>query len=401
MKYAFLLGREPLLSVAELQAVFGESSVTQVIGNVAFVETSGDPIEMFKRLGGSIKLGKILQAAKAADFAKDPLDMLTAGDFLKGAFGVETSLAIAISFLGNKPKGLQKTAKNIGIEWKKVLKEKYAHVRFVESRDPVTSSVTVTRNKLLRGCDLWIVGSGEEIFFIKTIAVQDYQDFSERDFGRPRRNAKNGMLPPKLARMMVNIAGVNESSIVYDPFAGSGTVLQEALLVGVKKMYGSDISQGYISDAQKNLQWISEISKKSADVQLFASDIQSVDVKKVFDVTTIVTEIDLGDPLTGLLSPGSAKKSGEEALVLASACFRLAERLPACATIVIALPFWPHRDGLSLTPLILPASYQIVIQKKTSEHFASEMSTRGGLFYIRKDQFVGREILVLKKKEIK
>lgn len=397
MTYAFLLGREPLLSWAELESVFGKKALKLLVSGVAFVETDKDPIEAFIRLGGSIKVGKVLSVALKQDFTKDPLQFLTNGEFLEQAFGKETSISIAVSFLGEKPKGLNNTAKHLGIEWKKALKEKYSHVRFVESRDAVTSSVTVKRNKLLRGCDLWIIGNENDVCLVKTIEVQDYQDFSERDFGRPRRNAKNGMLPPKLARMMVNISGADESSVLYDPFVGSGTVLQEALLVGVKKMYGSDIEEAFVNDAKKNLEWLSGLSEKKAAIEWFAASIETVDPKKVIDTTHLVAEIDLGNPLTGKISPGSAKKAADEASQLAHDCFSLIQKLPECASVVLALPFWPHREGMTITPVTIPADFKVAEEERMHDQFSSEKSSRGGMLYIRDDQFVGREILVLKR----
>ena len=35
--------------------------------------------------------------------------------------------------------------------------------------------------------------------------MQDFEQWGARDYGRPSRDAVRGMLPPKLARMMVNL----------------------------------------------------------------------------------------------------------------------------------------------------------------------------------------------------
>jgi tRNA G10 N-methylase Trm11 len=57
-KYLFLLGREPELSLAELSSLF--SSVKKQ-GIFALVETDKDISTLISSLGGTIKVGKILQ----------------------------------------------------------------------------------------------------------------------------------------------------------------------------------------------------------------------------------------------------------------------------------------------------------------------------------------------------
>jgi len=43
-----------------------------------------------------------------------------------------------------------------------------------------------------------------------------------------------------------------------DPFCGSGTVLQEASLIGVQKLIGSDISAKAIADTDNNMKWLAK-----------------------------------------------------------------------------------------------------------------------------------------------
>jgi len=49
--------------------------------------------------------------------------------------------------------------------------------------------------------------------------VQDINAYTKRDFGK-KRDMDTGMLPPKLAQMMINIAnnGKQEITSLYDPF---------------------------------------------------------------------------------------------------------------------------------------------------------------------------------------
>ena len=59
------------------------------------------------------------------------------------------------------------------------------------------------------------------------------------------------MIPPKLARTMINLAvGENDpkSITVFDPFCGTGTILMEGLMVGVTVM-GSDLDHEAVHGA--------------------------------------------------------------------------------------------------------------------------------------------------------
>jgi tRNA G10 N-methylase Trm11 len=51
-----------------------------------------------------------------------------------------------------------------------------------------------------------------------TVLFQDVDEYSARDYGKNVRDMDVGMLPPKLAQMMLSISG--EARGIYDPFVG-------------------------------------------------------------------------------------------------------------------------------------------------------------------------------------
>ena len=69
------------------------------------------------------------------------------------------------------------------------------------------------------------------------------------------RNMIVGMLPPKLAQMMINLS--RETGIlptkIYDPCCGLGTVLIEAINMGITDVYGSDLSAKMCSCTEENI----------------------------------------------------------------------------------------------------------------------------------------------------
>jgi tRNA G10 N-methylase Trm11 len=126
--------------------------------------------------------------------------------------------------------------------------------RFVMSKDDELSSVTVAREHirelvLVQTNGSWIVG--------KTLAVQQFAQWAQRDYGRPFSDPKSGMLPPKVARMAVNIALGQHASgrVLYDPFCGMGTILAEALMRGATVL-GSDQASDAVSKTKANLDWL-------------------------------------------------------------------------------------------------------------------------------------------------
>ena len=108
----------------------------------------------------------------------------------------------------------------------------------------------------------------------KTCAVQEFEEYSERDYGRPRRDPKSGMLPPKLCKIMINISRAKPDDILLDPFCGSGTILQEAILLGFKNVIGCDISEKAVDDTKKNMEWLNnELRIRNHESGIFPSPV--------------------------------------------------------------------------------------------------------------------------------
>ena len=166
-------------------------------------------------------------------------------------------------------------------EFKKRLKEGERSVRAVLGDAPALTSVQVDKNKLIEkgGELLLIVGQGA-LRIAKTVAVQAYEDFSARDFGRPAHDAKSGMLPPKLARMMVNLSGAPKDEPLLDAFCGSGTILTEAADLGYRQLVGSDISEKAVADTKTNCAWIvRERNFQGVNLNVFTSDVKDLPSK--------------------------------------------------------------------------------------------------------------------------
>ena len=290
----FIVGREPVLSVAELTGAFsGQGKVIWCSKEAAIVETpSSVPATMLRRLGGSIKQVEILEQVSGMSAAR--LDWMTTGLVFK-LLGVD-GRDLGASVYGTTAAVRAQVQRRL-LSIKKQTAELDRPIRIVTSREPQLSAVTVQRQGLLRrGAEMVILVNGDAWVIGKTVAVQDYQSYGLRDFGRPAADAKSGMLPPKVAQMMLNIARVQPEDILLDPFCGSGTVLQEAVLHGVRRVIGSDTSQYAVRDSQQNLRWLlQEFPDLHTDIEITMQDARAVSARP----TVIVTEPYLGKPLHG------------------------------------------------------------------------------------------------------
>lgn len=282
MMYAFILGHNPKLSAAEIIAVLPQAK--KVLETNSFLILDNEEFDckkMMERLGGTVKIGQIISDRVKKEIIVE--------DLLKNK--QDNKLNFGISFYESKPWKL-------GMEVKAELKNAGVSCRLVVSREKTLSSVVVTKNKVQE----FMIFANK--YLAKTAAVQEFEEYGLRDYGRPGRDLVSGMMPPKLAKIMINLSQVPVGAKILDPFCGSGTVLQEALLMGFDDIIACDISEKAIKDTKENLAWLKnntqlEISEKKLEaLKIFQADVRQL-VGMVKQVDAIVTEPFLGPPLRG------------------------------------------------------------------------------------------------------
>jgi tRNA G10 N-methylase Trm11 len=181
-------------------------------------------------------------------------------------------------------------------ETKKSLMSRGLNVRYVEAKhDQILGSVVITKQHLV---ELVVVCVEGRYIIGITQAVQDFEDWNKRDFARPAPDAHHGMLPPKVARMISNIALSKKDGVLLDPFCGVGTVLSEGLMTG-KTVIGFDLSDRAVERARKNVAWLrAEYGLlQTKDARIETGDATHIsDVLPPLSVDAIATEPFLGDP---------------------------------------------------------------------------------------------------------
>lgn len=405
-KYCFILGKTPLLSVSEIFSL-GELwavdfKIIDLTSEIMVVETNNLEAGRWQsRLGGTVKISEVISDFREPD---DLIEFLNLDNILSLFNQSEKKIVFGFSLYGQRIMPLAAKFSTLGLSLKNDLQQRGFKARFIYKPNAPLSSVQIGRNKLLeKGAEILIISGIYGFYIAKTLTIQDYQDYSQKDYGRPQRDMRTGLLPPKLAKIMINLAKIKNDSTILDPFCGSGTVLQEATLAGYKNVIGSDKENKAIKQTKENLQWLAnKYSLPQKKFKLFVSDIKNLDQKiDPNTIDAIVTEPFLGPTIR--TKPKKEKIMAIikdlESLYLSS--FKIFKKiLKPGGRVVIVFPLFRTLDGV-FTLRILEAldkegfSRTNPFPERVSYFAKIGPTARGSIIYQRPDQKVEREIFIL------
>jgi len=167
-----------------------------------------------------------------------------------------------------------------------------------ERRLAQLSNVEVLKKKLVENqAEVLLCISKQDSSVGTTVAVHNPFEFQKRDIYKPNQR-KIFAMPPRLARIMVNLSACTPRKVMLDPFCGVGTILLEALLSRAK-VVGVDANPWCVKAAYENLEWLTrEYSLEDADFRVLQGDVGRLAQKIGREtVDCIVTEPDLGPAL--------------------------------------------------------------------------------------------------------
>lgn len=441
-----ILGRQPALGIAELEGLFGASALTPV-GETAVLLAVDPNTVNFKRLGGTVKAGKLLHEFKKTDWNgieeylekhfPEHLKYLPEDGKLNlglSTYGVDVSV-----------KKQQATALSL----KKIAKKHGKAVRVVPNKTHELNSASVLHNNLVgeNGWELCFVAHQDSIFMSQTIFIQDIEAYAARDQKRPKRDAKVGMLPPKLAQIIVNLASgkielleqqnsfgldaaqgsqeertkrisntvseqqtpadtvlrqeekqfvnpVHEqgfpTKVILDPFCGTGVVLQEALLMGYD-VFGTDIDLRMVQYSEENIEWLKTRFTAPGEAHVTVGDATNFDWKQAFNI--VACETYLGRPFSHQPQTATLKKVIRDVDTIHKKFLEnMAKQTEKGTRLCLAVPAWKIKDAFWHIQT-LDHLEKLGYTRLSFTHVSNE-----DLIYHRENQIVGRELVVLVRK---
>ncbi len=391
-----IFGNHPSLSLAELLTCYPAIKKPVLGHNFAIFEQDWEPDAAMNLLGGTVKLGRIIKTLSISDASPQAVADLMGQGQETGA------LDFGCTIYANSQKTRLKY-QNYPIQIKKALRAKGWSVRWVTGKgqdDLSPAAVAKCRLTTPPNTDLCLLISQDKVFVGRTEQVQNADAWSLRDYGRPFRNDKAGMLPPKLARIMVNLAGIKKSDTLLDPFCGSGTILMEAALATKsERLIGSDIEEKQIHDSLKNTEWlIKEKILHREELSRFKFIIS--DVKQlakhlpVKSINCVVSEGWLGPPLHGHENAREVKKNAEKISDLwQKTLSHLKPLLKKNARLVIIMPSFKAGKEI-ITPSVVHEFSDLGFKVINP---IADYNPQTILYYERAGQHLRRNIFVLNK----
>lgn len=382
-----ILGRLPKLSLAELENYFGSDKIQTFSPNSAIITQDQANINQF---GGVLKFAQI-------DFrtrAKSPLEVLKQIEkyYITNLPHDLGKLTLGLSWYGDNlnPKIINQTLLKI----KSRLKKFAVSVRLLPTTEPALSTATSHHNGLGKNpkkIEIIVAQNHQEFVIGRSIGCQNISAYRDRDQKRPKRDSKVGMLPPKLAQMMVNLSRPQDTQTdltLLDPFCGTGVILQEAHLLGFN-VIGSDIEPRMVNYSKQNLAWIDKDTNKA---QFLVGDATHTKWPK-FDC--VASESYLGKPFG--TPPTLTQIRSEKELVepiLTGFLRNLRQQLPAQGQICLAIPAWLKPDG-NYEDLNLTQAKELA--RLGFQYRSFNLIHPQDLIYYRPGQSVARRLLVLQK----
>lgn len=393
MQSILILGRQPALGLAELESLYGAEAVSAVSPQVAGLALHAHDVE-FARLGGSTRLAHVLAEVPSTDWKRVERELPKLVTEL-GLTLPDGKIQLGLSAFGLKISPSKLNA--AGLTLKKVLRSKLeSSVRVTPNPELELNTAQVLHNHLTgaTGIELLLVATSDNRTVIaRTVKVQDIDSYTLRDRGRPKRDARVGMLPPKLAQIIINLGtGPATEGLVLDPFCGTGVVLQEAELMGFSA-YGTDLEPRMVEYSKANMEWLHDtfhLDKELPKVEVGDATNHTWDPQPSF----VTGETYLGRPFTELPSPEVLTTTiGDCNQILTKFLRNIWESIPYGTRLCLAVPAWQTAPGRFRHLPLIDDVVNLGYNRVSFEYVRSE-----NLLYYRTDQIVARELLILTRK---
>lgn len=410
--YAAFLGHQPAISLAELMVMLPDlKPKKQWDPRIVTFETVQEiTTNWLRQLGGTVLIAKEIPSGDDSK-KKTRLEDTVPKILHKELKDVKRKATFSFRCMGvprSEIRSLYRTCK-------KYLREKNLPSRYIGNERHPAKPGTL----LLRGipgpesAEIVILQDAERknIWIGKTCAVQDIEAYTNRDMGKPFRDTETGLMPPKLAQVLLNLSlmmlpekralikdpkkgtSLWEGITVWDPFCGSGVIALEALIRRAH-MIASDRTEKAVAGCSENIRWLrlKEKTPKAITHHVFKQNaLKPAELPK--RPTLIVTETSLGPALKKPPTKKEAASLVREAEELEAAFFEnMAAHFPE-VPVVCTFPVYISRDGeRNFLQKILQKTEKLGYRRTMIGTSFLKTTDRQSLLYLRPDQMVGREI---------
>ncbi len=386
--YIAILGRQPALGMAELERLHGGDQTRWFSDQAALIDVPSLDLE---RLGGTQKAGRVVAELPRGDWRQVSMKLVRA--YTEAWKTTEGKVTLGISAYGFdvSPRDIQKT----GIILKQKLKASGVSLRLLPNAEAALNTATSHHNKLGLSdnkVELLVVRARNgKVVIAESIGAQNITAYTRRDQERPKRDAFVGMLPPKLAQMMINLSAPKLGARVLDPFCGTGVVLQEAALMGFK-VYGTDLADKMIDYSKVNLDWLADAQHIDIDATVHQGD--AMDTVWQPPIDAVACESYLGQPFSAPPSPAKLAEVRKTCNYIISEFLKnIGSQIDSGTPLCVGVPAWRDATGrFTHLPLIDELAELGYVRHEFKNVRDSD------LLYYREDQVVARELLVIIKK---
>lgn len=403
--YIFFLGVHPELSRVEIEYALRARGLSPTLraktDDYVLIEVPSvlGP-QLQDVLGGSDRFGRLLATCPQRPTASDLSALLSPTEV------AAKKISVGLSGCGVDRRYLTRLGNELKSQWQ----DNSGKLRFIlpTGRSDRLNAASVMAHRLDEAphAELTIVRLYDGSYGVcRTVAVQDIRSYELRDTQRPARDARVGLLPPKLAQIMLNIAAgaiPQERNLkILDPFCGMGTILQEGWLMDYK-MTGSDSSERMIRATEKNLNWLCTHFKVAPELQprIFMHQADTRWSQRWQGaLAAVVTEPFLGQPVKAPLTEKELVRRMDTLGELYRRFFKVTHPvLRASGVIVFALPAWRVDWRVDDWHLFPKAFLDALARVGYSRHQLGD-DERGTLLYARPRALVGRELTLWSKFE--
>ncbi len=371
MKYLFILGRNLKLSRQEIESylkiISNEISFSAQIKNGLLLELNNKlPSGALDFLGGTLAIGEVLSEGKLKKIVSE-LETLDFFDLTKGK--------LIYSIWNFSEESYEKI--------NGFIKSRFKHEKIKASERHSSDSLISQSGKELEFLNSkrlideeYFVFGESNYFFGKIFEKCNYDEIEKRDMEKPVRREELS-ISPRLAKIMINLSEVKNGEVLIDCFCGIGTILIEALNLGIS-VIGVDKDSNAITSARQNLGFF---NFPKSNYTLLNSDSKKV---KIFKKGVLVCEPDLGDILKKVPKENEAlqtQKNFENLMI--GVLNNLKKNISTAVFTAPLIKTNKKRIGCDINPILEKTGF------KLREGFPIED--------FRKTQIVGREIFVLER----